>query len=89
MQLEKLEKLSCLHLDPNLKEGVKKSLQGVFEMMEQLESISMPKLLPLISEATQLVEDKYQIDNLVKKEDIDKSLHIEDGYFLAPKVIKK
>lgn len=88
MDIEKLEKLSCLHLSEDQKSAIKKSLDGVFEMMSQLEETQINSIHEDIKDATQFrEEDSKNIQ--VKKEERTEGLHIEDGMFLAPKVIKK
>ena len=88
MDLQKLEKLSCLKLEDHQKKEVEKSLEGVFLMMEQLE------LVPIIS--IEKVEDDKTIfreqstrEDFIKRQERQDGLHLEDGVFLAPKVIKK
>jgi aspartyl/glutamyl-tRNA(Asn/Gln) amidotransferase C subunit len=90
MDITKLEKLSCLKIEEVNKESLEKSLHGIFDMMKSLEEVVIPKTTQLINyEITSLVEDKINFTNLVDKAQQVSGLNMEQGYFLAPKVIKK
>ena len=89
MDLEKLEKLSCLKIDIKNKENIQKSLDGVFEMMHSLEKLEIPILNKIEPIPTVLAEDTKTDEFMVNKEHGVSGLHLESGYFLAPKVIKK
>ena len=82
MKIEKLEKLSCLKIDELQKTYILKSLEGVMLMLHEVEKIEPPQVFEAIYEKTQF-RDAVAI--VPKKT----SFHLEDGLFLAPKVIKK
>lgn len=89
MDLEKLEKLSCLKIAAEHKENVQNSLAGVFKMMQALDTLEMPVLNKVKPTPTILAEDIKTDEFMVSKENGVSGLHLESGYFLAPKVIKK
>lgn len=89
MDIEKLEKLSCLKLAQTDKEKIVKSLEGIFDMMKSLDNIETPNQLSGLTELTHLEKDIFNSAAMVKKEEKVQGLHIESGHFLAPKVIKK
>lgn len=89
MNIEQLEKLSCLKLGQENKEKIIKSLEGIFEMMKELDNTALPVEKSIHPILTQLVEDNFSNIGIVKKEEKTLGLHIESGHFLAPKVIKK
>ena len=90
MQLDKLEKLSCLKIEDSQKDGLVKSLEGVFSMMHSLEQLSLMPLEHKDSDlATQLAPARVQKDGLIKKSEDCAGIHLQEGYFLAPKAIKK
>lgn len=89
MDIEKLEKLSCLKLGDAEKEKIVKSLEGIFDMMKALDNIAPPNQVPTKQELTYLEVDTFNAAGMVKKDDKVQGLHIESGHFLAPKVIKK
>lgn len=85
--IKKLEKLSCLHLDEQIKQNVAESLDGVMLMIKDIENLEMPLLKSDNYRKTELSVD-YQ-EKLHSREDKVQGVHLEDGMFLAPKVIKK
>lgn len=87
VDIKKLEKLSCLALKEEDKKSVQKSLEGVFEMMKELEALEIPSINPTATEET--VYRTEHLQNLVSRKEEIKGLHQEEGFFLAPKVIKK
>lgn len=87
VDIKKLEKLSCLHLSEEVKTKVATSIDGVMSMIKEIESLDMPVLKSDSYRKTDLtVEAK---ERLYSKEDSVSGLHLEEGMFLAPKVIKK
>ena len=87
MDIDKLEKLSCLKISPDLRESVTKSLEGVFKMMSSLNSIEVEKPMNIHTKNTDLEKDQFE--NTAMVSGTVEGLHLTDGYFLAPKVIKK
>lgn len=89
MDLEKLEKLSCLKIADEHTDNIEHSLAGVFKMMQALDNLEIPNLNKIKPEITVLAEDVKTDEFMVSKENGVSGLHLESGYFLAPKVIKK
>lgn len=88
MDIEKLEKLSCLKIKEEDKSSIQKSLEGVFHMMSELDKIEMPILEKESKVKTIFREDMGKEVMIIKEKSVE-GLHLEDGFFLAPKVIKK
>lgn len=87
VDIKKLEKLSCLALKEEDKSSVQKSLEGVFDMMKELEALETPSITSTSVEET--VYRTENLQNLVNRKEEIEGLHQEEGFFLAPKVIKK
>lgn len=83
MELEKLEKLSCLKIEESYKLRLVKSIEGVMDMLHEVDTLVVKKpedinFSPTVFRTSEIAQD------------FDKnSLPIEEGLFLAPKVIKK
>jgi len=93
MNLDKLEKLSCLNIKEEDKAMYVNSLDGVFDMMNSISQIDNKNNNDNLS-VQQQVTDLYSEDQLVLSEMVNrqqeyKGIHLEQGVFLAPKVIKK
>lgn len=82
MKIEKLEKLSCLKIDELQKPYILKSLEGIMSMLREVDEIEAPSVSHVKYEKTQFREAPAIVP-------LKTSLHLEDGLFLAPKVIKK
>ena len=82
MEIEKLEKLSCLKIPESEKSYILKSLEGVMGMLHEVEELEVPEVSNIRYEKTQF---RQAVDIIYEK----KSLHLEDDLFLAPKVIRK
>jgi Asp-tRNA(Asn)/Glu-tRNA(Gln) amidotransferase C subunit len=84
----KLEKLSCLKLSKDVELNLEQSLDGVMIMMKSLESLDNPvlKSQEIIKTDLSLLQN---CENLVNKNEKINGLNLEQGMFLAPKVIKK
>lgn len=85
--IKKLEKLSCLHLSEEVKEKVANSIDGVMNMIQEIEGLDMPVLKSDTYKKTELTIDAKE--RLYSREDAVQGLHLEETMFLAPKVIKK
>lgn len=81
MDIEKLEKLSCLKIDEKQKNVLDKSLGEVLGMMHEIDSMVLSEKINLDNEE----KTHFHVleSDTFKKDDLD------GGYFLAPKVIKK
>lgn len=82
MEIEKLEKLSCLKIPESQRSYILKNLEGVMGMLHEVEELQVPEISSIQYEKTQF---RQAVDIVYEKE----SLHLEDDLFLAPKVIKK
>ena len=82
MKIEKLEKLSCLKIDDSQKSYILKSLEGVMAMLHEVDELDTPSVSSTEYKKTQFREAIAIVPQKI-------SLHLEDGLFLAPKVIKK
>ena len=80
MEIEKLEKLSCLKINDVAKPALMASLQGVMHMLHEIDSIKSPKVENQDLLLTTFREEGGQTLS---------TLESVDGLFLAPKVIKK
>ena len=98
MDLDKLARLSCLEIKEEDREFFITSLAGVFEIMDKVASLdSLTENDKLTQSVTfnSLEEDsvsgfQYSQENvLIDREEQYKGIHLEQGVFLAPKVIKK
>lgn len=87
IDISKLERLSCLKLEAAHRDEVINSLNGVFQMMHELVQVEVPLLPTTVPEVTALHQDEPS--GIVVKEEAVSGLHLDSGYFLAPKVIKK
>lgn len=86
MDIEKLSKISGLKPTEEMKKSLEQSLQGVFEMMQSIES------MPDNDSAEQtktLTEFNSTPSHLISKDEKHENIHLSDGFFLAPKVIQK
>lgn len=82
MKIEKLEKLSCLKIDESQKSYILKSLEGVMAMLHEVDELEAPSVSGTEYKKTQFRDAIAIVPKRI-------SLHLEDGLFLAPKVIKK
>lgn len=87
VDIEKLERLSCLKLNPDIVQEITKSIQGVITMINEIEKLKNP----VVKETPYNKNILYAQSNekLYSKSESVKGVHLEDGMFLAPKVIKK
>lgn len=87
VDIKKLEKLSCLNLSEEVKEDIAVSIDGVMTMIKEIEELDTPVLKFNEYKKTKLNGDEEE--RLYSREDKVLGLHLEEGMFLAPKVIKK
>ena len=83
MDIEKLEKLSCLKIDEQQKQAILLSIEGVVSMLKEIDSLKVGNFIKEKRHATVFRQD------LPIEENSKSGLHLEYGYFLAPKVIVK
>jgi aspartyl/glutamyl-tRNA(Asn/Gln) amidotransferase C subunit len=87
MNIEKLEKLSCLKIQDKDRKSMSDSLLGVYEMMSHLDKVVELDNTTSSIGLTSFREEKIVVEK-VHEITVDSQEKI-DGYFLSPKVIKK
>lgn len=87
VDIKKLEKLSCLQLDEEVKHKVANSIDGVMSMIKEIEELETPILKSNTYRKTDLEVEKDE--RLFSRENSISGIHLEEKMFLAPKVIKK
>lgn len=87
IDIKRLEKLSCLQLSEEVKESVSKSIDGIVNIMKEIEKLDMPILKANSYRKTDLSVNAKE--KLYSKNSIVSGVHLEEAVFLAPKVIKK
>lgn len=86
IDIKKLEKLSCLTIDTKVEIQLSESLSNVIDMMQDISSISIDNIVqPPCSH--NFIEKTT--NHLYSKDEKIEGIHLEQGMFLAPKVIKK
>ena len=87
MDISKLEALACLKLDPLIKDEVASSLNEVVKNLQEVTHIKIENKIENQKEdvVAETVFRKQEFSN----PEINGLNITEDGYFLAPKVIKK
>lgn len=98
MDLDKLAKLSCLEIKEEDREFFTNSLTDVVEIMDKVagleskaQSDNLPQAVTFDSlEEEQVVASTHGKEKvMIDREEKYKGIHLEQGVFLAPKVIKK
>lgn len=87
VDIKRLEKLSCLQLSEEVKESVANSIDGIVNMMKEIEELDMPILKSDSYRKTDLSVDAKE--RLYSRDSSVAGVHLEETLFLAPKVIKK
>jgi len=89
--VDRLAELSKLEFDEQAKEGLKKDLQKILNLVEKLEEINVDGVEPLIymtDEKNVLRKDVVK-DTVTKEEALLNAPQRDSDYFKVPKVIKK
>lgn len=89
--VERLAELSKLEFDEQSKEGIKKDLQKILDLVQKLEEVNVDGIAPLIymtDEKNILRKDMIQ-DTVTKEEALQNAPQRDSDYFKVPKVIKK
>lgn len=89
--VERLAELSKLEFDEQSKEGIKKDLQKILDLVQKLEEVNVDGIDPLIymtDEKNVLRKDIIQ-DTVTKEEALQNAPQRDSDYFKVPKVIKK
>ena len=87
----RLSELSKLEFDEQAKEGIKKDLQKIFDLVEKLKEIDVEGVEPLVymtDEKNVLRKDVVK-DTVTKEEALLNAPQRDSDYFKVPKVIKK
>lgn len=89
IDIEKLEALSCLKIDDSKKSRMIDDINGVVDMLHSIDQINVASLPENHNNPTQLANDVVNGEYCFDKTKESKSVNIQDGVFLAPKVISK
>lgn len=89
IDLEKLEALSCLKIDESKKSSMIDDINGVVDMLHSIDQINVVSIPENHNNPTQLANDLVNGEYCFDKEQPSQSVNIQDGVFLAPKVISK
>jgi aspartyl-tRNA(Asn)/glutamyl-tRNA(Gln) amidotransferase subunit C len=89
--VDRLSELSKLEFDDKDKERLKKDLQGIFDLMEELKEVNVEGIEPLIyvSEEKNVLRKDVVKDTVSKDEALQNAPQRDSDYFKVPKVIKK
>ena len=89
--VDRLAELSKLEFDEQSKEGLKKDLQKIFDLVEKLKEVNVDGVEPLIymtDEKNVLRKDVVK-DTVSKDEALLNAPQRDSDYFKVPKVLKK
>ena len=89
--VDRLAELSKLEFDAQAKEGIKKDLQKILDLVQKLEEVNVDGVEPLIymtDEKNVLRKDVVK-DTVTKEEALQNAPQRDSDYFKVPKVIKK
>jgi len=89
IDLKKLESLSCLKIDESQEHKMLAGIQGVVEMLHAIDQVNVNSFSDNQTNPTQLATDVVDDTYLFDKNKTSQSVNIQDGLFLAPKVISK
>lgn len=89
VNLKKLEALSCLKLDESKEQSMLQGIEGVVDMLHSIDQITVASIPDNNDNPTQLANDVVDSTYLFNKNEQSQSVNIQDGLFLAPKVISK
>jgi aspartyl-tRNA(Asn)/glutamyl-tRNA(Gln) amidotransferase subunit C len=89
--VDRLSELSKLEFDAQAKEGLKKDLQKILNLVEKLEEIDVEGVEPLIymTDETNVLRKDVVKDTVTKEEALLNAPQRDSDYFKVPKVIKK
>jgi aspartyl-tRNA(Asn)/glutamyl-tRNA(Gln) amidotransferase subunit C len=87
----KLSELSKLEFNEQETERLKKDLQGIFDLMEELKEVNVDGVEPLIymSDEVNVLRKDVIKDTVTKEEALQNAPQRDSDYFKVPKVIKK
>ena len=89
--VDHLARLSKLEFEESETERIKKDLQGIVDLVEQLEEVDVTGVEPLIymSDEVNVLREDVVGPMLTEEEALKNAPHHDDHYFKVPKVIKK
>ncbi|MFM2307268.1 MAG: hypothetical protein RLZZ367_1937 [Bacteroidota bacterium] len=89
--VERLAELSKLEFDVQGKEGIKKDLQKILNLVEKLEEVNVDGVEPLIymTDEKNVLRKDVIADTVTKEEALQNAPQRDSDYFKVPKVIKK
>jgi aspartyl-tRNA(Asn)/glutamyl-tRNA(Gln) amidotransferase subunit C len=89
--VDRLSELSKLEFDEQAKEGLKKDLQKILNLVEKLEEIDVEGVEPLIymTDETNVLRHDVVKDTVTREEALLNAPQHDSDYFKVPKVIKK
>ena len=89
--VDRLAELSKLEFDEQAKEGIKKDLQKIMNLVEKLEEIDVEGIEPLIymTDEKNVLRADVVKDTVTKEEALKNAPQRDSDYFKVPKVIKK
>lgn len=89
--VEHLARLSKLEFDENEQERIKKDLQGIVDLVEQLKEVDVEGVEPLIymSDERNVLRKDFVKDTVTREEALQNAPLRDSDYYKVPKVIKK
>ena len=89
--VDRLAELSKLEFDEQSKEGIKKDLQKILDLVEKLEEVNVDGVEPLIymTDEKNVLRKDVVADTVTKEEALQNAPQRDSDYFKVPKVIKK
>jgi aspartyl/glutamyl-tRNA(Asn/Gln) amidotransferase C subunit len=89
IDLSKLESLSCLKIPDEQKASMIDGIKGVVDMLHEIDQVNINSNANVLNTPTVLSKDEVNNSFSFEKDKTSESVHIQDGAFLAPKVISK
>ncbi|HLP52874.1 MAG TPA: Asp-tRNA(Asn)/Glu-tRNA(Gln) amidotransferase subunit GatC [Chitinophagales bacterium] len=89
--VDRLAELSKLEFDEQGKEGIKKDLQKILNLVEKLEEVNVEGVQPLIymTDEKNVLRKDVVADTVSKEEALQNAPQRDSDYFKVPKVISK
>lgn len=89
--VDRLAELSKLEFDAQGKEGIKKDLQKILNLVQKLEEVNVDGVEPLIymTDEKNVLRKDVIADTVTKEEALQNAPQRDSDYFKVPKVIKK
>ena len=89
--VDRLAELSRLEFDEQAKEGLKKDMQRIFDLVEKLKEVNVEGVEPLVymTEEKNVLRKDVVKDTVSKEDALLNAPQRDSDYFKVPKVIKK